>query len=149
MKTLLTILILFFGLLSYSQPYPLPIKSIKYLEQRSFFCFDSSGKKTTLCSLDLDGFDVEFYKAFLNNKTSEVRLVGRLNPSHAFVGIYLGTSDSINSKSPISCTSYDKANISNDGFFDITFKVLPGTVLYFYETQFLPRQFNISKVLNL
>jgi hypothetical protein len=136
-----------FAFLSFSQFKPIPIANIKSLQHKSLFCFDSIGKKTMLCSLDLDGFEVEFYKASFNSKTSEVRLIGRLTPYHAYVGVYLSNNDSISLRMPISRTSYDKENLSNDGFFDISFKIEPNTILYFYELRYFARQFNISKLL--
>ena len=147
MKLLLLFVVLLIELLGYGQFKQFPTINIKNLQQKSFFCFDSTGRKITPCSVDLDGFDVDFYKAFLNNKTSEVRLIGRLVPSHAHVGIYLSNADSISLKSPISRTSYDKENLNNDGFFDVTFKVDPNSRLYFYELPYFPKQFDISRLL--
>lgn len=148
MKLQVTFFCLFVWILSFGQSKSLPISNLKNLEVKSLFCIDSSGRKTSACSLDLNGFEVEFYRAFFDKSTSEVKIIGRLSPSLPYVGIYLGSNDSIFLKKPISRTSYDKQNLNNDGFFDISFPIKPNMILYFYELPYFARQFNISKLLD-
>ena len=149
LKTLLVILSLTFSQFGFSQSKPLSITRLKNLEVKTLICIDSAGAKTQICSLGLDGFHVEFYKAFFDARTEELRIIGRLNPSHASVGIFIGNNDSIPLKKPISRTAYDKENLNNDGFFDVSFKIQENSVLYFYERPYFAKQYNISKLLEL
>ncbi len=147
MNLLLAFSSLIFSQLAFSQSKPISVTRVKNLEVASLICIDSNGKKTTGCSLDLDGFEVEFYKAFLDSKTAELRIIGRVTHPFSYVEIFLGTKDSIPLREPISRTSYDQENINNNGFFDVSLKIGQTSVLYFYEPRYFVRQFSVSKLL--
>lgn len=132
----------------FSQSKPISTARIKGLEDKSLKCVDSTGKITSVCSLCLQSFQVEFYNAFFDPKTSELRIVGRLQPSEAYVGIFLGTGDSISLTAPISRTSYYREYINNDGFFDVSFTVRANSILYFYEGKYFAKQLNIFRLLD-
>jgi len=147
MKFLIIVPTLLLPYLGFSQSKPISTSRIKNLEKKALICIDSNGKKTSLCSLDLDGFKVEFFQLFFDQKTKNLRIIGRLAPAIAYVGIFLGNEDSIFLPTPISRTSNDKENINNDGFFDVSFNIKPNIFLYFYERPYFARQFNIAKFL--
>jgi hypothetical protein len=132
----------------YSQFKEISVSKINKLQVMELRCLDSNGVINNLCPLDLDGIRVEYYKAFLNQKEREIRLIGRCG---AFGGIDIFEAIKIENKliekKLISETSYDKGYINNDGFFDVTMKVDKNKSLFFHETCYFLREFSVYKLL--
>jgi hypothetical protein len=131
----------------YSQFKEIRIAQIGKLQVMELRCLDSGRVISNNCSLVLDGIHVEFYKAFINQKEREVRLIGR---SGSICGIDIFQAVKMENrlidKKMVSETSCDKANINNDGFFDITMKVENNESLFFHETLYFLREFSVYKL---
>jgi len=70
--------LLFFLEKGFCQLKQIPIDLVNETKIEELFCLDSSGKIERFCSIDLQGFTVEFYHAFRDIKTKELRLIGKV-----------------------------------------------------------------------
>ena len=147
MKIIQFLLFFTFWLESSGQTY-ISTKNLDKLWTKDLFCFDSTGKKKRLCSLDLDGFHVRFDTATLYLDSNRLHLIGRIQPGIPFVGIYSSTNESISIKDPLAYTTYGPDNIDKDGFFNISVMVKPGLSLFFYHPSFFVRKYEIFKLVD-
>ena len=131
----------------YGQFKEISVSQINKLEVRELKCLDSNGNINRLCSLGLDGIHIEFYKAFLNQKEREIRLIGRCG-AIAAIDIFeaIKVENKLINKTLIAETSNDKLYINNDGFFDVTMKVDKNKSLFFYETLYFLKEFSVYKL---
>jgi hypothetical protein len=131
----------------YGQLKEVPVSRIIKLKVNELKCLDSNSVVTNICSLGLDGISVEFYKVFLDEKESEIRIIGRCG---AIAGIDIFKAVKKENKlykiTLLGETSYDKKYINNDGFFDIVMKVDKNESLFFHETRYFLVEYSVFKL---
>ena len=157
MKHILLIFIFFIFLnSSYCQLKKISVLKIANQQVKSIQCLDSTGIISKFCSLDLDGFSIIFYSAYLDKSKNELQLIGRVCSSDkmnssgiAGVQIFkaLKKDNKLTKRYSIGETTYDKNSINNDGFFDITLKVEKKNSLFFYNQKYFLKEFTISRLL--
>ena len=78
MKFLFSMLGLFFLTdSSYCQLKQIPVSKIINQQEKSLCCLDSTNAISKSCPLNLDGFRIKFYAAYLDKNKSELQLIGR------------------------------------------------------------------------
>lgn len=120
-------------------------------------CIDSNQNITKFCAVDLLNFEVVFYRTYINKKTNELRLIGKVcfadtGDCFGFPGIsifkssikenHLTNFDIITETT--NATGSDE--VSNSGFFDITLKVNSEESLFFYNPSFFLKEYKISQL---
>jgi len=140
----------------YAQLKEIPVAKLNAVEEKGRNCMDSSGVISTSCSLDLDGFEVQFYKVFFDKKANQLRVIGRtctsdqansIGVSNVTIFEGLKKSNVVKSRKVIGQSTYSEGYIENSGFFDITVDLFRGQSLFFHKPRFFIIQYNVSKLL--
>jgi hypothetical protein len=147
-KLYFLLLILFVNKVADCQLKVIAPKGIERLWRKELFCIDSLGIKRQSCDLGLNTFRVNFTMVNYDNKTKELRLVGRLVLPIPEVGLYLTDSDTIQIKHPFAYTTDDSTGAVKAGYFDISLVVKPKESLFFYLPNFYVRQYELYKLLD-
>lgn len=157
MKMLLLIFSLVFLInSSYCQLKQISVSKITYQQEKNLRCIDSTDTISKFCSVDLDGFRVRFYAAYLDKSKGELQLIGRVCVSDKMnssgisdIEIFKGRKieNKLIGRSSVGETTDGKSFINNDGFFDIKLKIEKNESLFFHSQRYFLKEFAISKLL--
>lgn len=148
---------MFFSNPGYSQLREIPVSKVVGLQEKNLHCLnDSANTISKFCSLDLDGFSIRFFVAYLDKNKRKVQLIGRVCRSDAAnsigipgVEIFKATKDEgkLSGRSSIAYTTNGNKYMYNDGFFDITLTIEKDEYLFFHGTGYFLGEFALYKLL--
>jgi hypothetical protein len=131
----------------------IPISKFYNQAVKNIVCIDSNGNITKYCPLELNHFHINIYIAFLNKKTKEMHLIGRVYLIDTVNGSGLAgleifraskNNNKLINKNFLGQTTYSRDSSNNDGFFDVKFTIRKNESLFFFYPAFRLQEYSLS-----